>query len=79
MNNGNTRRITQEEVKKLEEALEEAYKNKKHPKITNVKQLKNEKRKYFWKIANKRYKQNKKNKLIDNTLYFIVNKLLSKW
>lgn len=78
MNNGNTRRITQEEVKKLEEAIEEAYKNKKRPKIKNIKQLKNSIRMYFWRIANKRYMQNKKNKLIDNTLYFIVNKLLSK-
>ena len=54
-------------------------KNRKHPKITNVKQIKNNIRMHFWKIANKRYMQNKKNKLIDNTLYFIVNKLLSKW
>lgn len=54
-------------------------KNRKHPKITGIKQLKNNIKMYFWKIANKRYMQNKKNKLIDNTLYFIVNKLLSKW
>lgn len=79
MNNKNTKQITQEEVKKLEEAIEEAYKNKKRPKIKNIKQLKNSVKMYFWRIANKRYMQNKKNKLIDNTLYFIVNKLLSKW
>lgn len=79
MNNENTKQITQEEVKKLEEAIEEAYKNKKRPKIKNIKQLKNSVKMYFWRIANKRYMQNKKNKLIDNTLYFIVNKLLSKW
>lgn len=54
-------------------------KDRKRPKVKNVKQLKNNIRMYFWGIANKRYMQNKKNKLIDNTLYFIVNKLLSKW
>ena len=79
MNNENTRQMAQEKIKKLEEAMEETLKNRKHPKITGIKQLKNNIKMYFWRIASKRYMQNKKNKLIDNTLYFIVNKLLSKW
>lgn len=37
--------------------------------------IKNNIKMYFWRIANKRYMQNKKNKLIDNALYFIVNTL----
>ena len=79
MNNGEAKQITQEKIKKLEEAIEETLKNRKHPKIASIKQLKNSIKMYFWRIASKRYMQNKKNKLIDNTLYFIVNKLLSKW
>ena len=79
MNNKNTKQITQEKIKKLEEAMEETLKNRKRPKIASIKQLKNNIKMYFWRIASKRYMQNKKNKLIDNTLYFIVNKLLSKW
>lgn len=71
MNNENTKQITQEEVKKLKEA----YQNKKERRLKNMEIVKNNVRMYFWKIANKRYMQNKKNKLIDNILFFIVNTL----
>lgn len=37
--------------------------------------MKNKIKMYFWRIANKRYMQNKQNKIIDNILYFIVNTL----
>lgn len=37
--------------------------------------MKNKIKMFFWKIANKRYMKNKNNKLIDNILYYLVNKL----
>lgn len=37
--------------------------------------MRNKIKMFFWGIANKRYMENKNNKLIDNILYYLVNKL----